>query len=145
VCDGSGFGGNTRAVLVTRGLAELGRLGTALGGQPYTFAGLAGVGDLVATCNSPQSRNWTVGFELGRGRRLDELLSGMRMVAEGVRSAGPLVELARSHGVEMPIAEQVAELVAGRTTPAEALAALMERPARPEWDDALAGGGGAGA
>ncbi|MDA8312073.1 MAG: NAD(P)-dependent glycerol-3-phosphate dehydrogenase [Actinomycetota bacterium] len=135
--DGLGFGENTRAVLVTRGLAEQVRLGVALGGHALTFGGLAGVGDLVATCTSSQSRNRSVGFELGRGRRLDEVLSGMRMVAEGVRSAGPIVELARAHGVELPIAEQVAALVAGETSPADAVSALMERPPRPEWDDAL--------
>ena len=137
VCDGLGFGENTRAVLVTRGLAEQARLGVALGGRALTFGGLAGVGDLVATCTSTQSRNRSVGFELGCGRSLDEVLSGMRMVAEGVRTAGPLVALARAHNVEMPIAEQVAALVAGETSPAEALASLMERPPRPEWDDAL--------
>ena len=136
-CDGLGFGENTKAVLVTRGLAEQGRLGRALGGHALTFGGLAGVGDLVATCTSTQSRNRSVGFELGRGRGLDEVLSGMRMVAEGVRTAGPIVELAHAHGVEMPIAEQVAALVAGHTSPADAVAALMERPPRPEWDDAL--------
>jgi glycerol-3-phosphate dehydrogenase (NAD(P)+) len=137
VCDGLGFGENTRAVLVTRGLAEQVRLGLALGGHALTFGGLAGVGDLVATCTSPQSRNRSVGVELGRGRRLDEVLSGMHMVAEGVRTAGPLVALAQAHGVEMPIAAQVAALVAHETSPAEAVATLMERPPRPEWDDAL--------
>jgi glycerol-3-phosphate dehydrogenase (NAD(P)+) len=136
VCDGFGFGENTRAFLITRGLAEQGRLGIALGGHPLTFGGLAGVGDLVATCTSPQSRNRTVGFELGRGRALDDVLATMHMVAEGVRSAAPLVALAEDHGVEMPIAAQVAALVAGRTTPFDALAALMERPAKPEWDEA---------
>lgn len=135
IADGLGFGENTRAVLVTRGLAELGRLGIALGGHTLTFGGLAGVGDLVATCTSPQSRNRTVGLELGRGRRLDDVLAGMLMVAEGVRTARPLVELARRHGVEMPIAEQVARIVAGETSPSEALAALMGRPARSEWGD----------
>jgi glycerol-3-phosphate dehydrogenase (NAD(P)+) len=135
--DGLGFGENTRAFLVTRGLAEQARLGLALGGRALTFGGLAGVGDLVATCTSSQSRNWSVGFELGRGRGLDEVVSGMRMVAEGIRSAGPIVELARAHGVEMPIAEQVASLVSGETSPADAVSALMERPPRAEWDDAL--------
>jgi glycerol-3-phosphate dehydrogenase (NAD(P)+) len=96
---------------------------------------LAGVGDLVATCASPQSRNRTVGFQLGQGRSLDEIVNGMQMVAEGVKSAGPLVGLARSHGVEMPIAEQVEEIVAGRCSPREALLALMDRPSRPEWDE----------
>ncbi len=137
ICDGLGFGENTRAVLITRGLAELGRLGVALGGQVLTFGGLAGVGDLVATCASPKSRNRTVGFELGRGRSLDDIVSGMQMVAEGVKSAGPLVSLARSHGVEMPIAEQIEAIVDGRSSPRQALLALMDRPARPEWDETL--------
>lgn len=135
--DGLGLGDNTRAVLITRGLAELGRLGVALGGKVLTFGGLAGVGDLVATCASPQSRNRTVGFALGEGRSLDEILGGMDMVAEGVKSAGPLVELARTHGVEMPIAEQVHDIIEGRCSPAEALMNLMGRPSRPEWDEAL--------
>lgn len=137
ICDGLGFGENTRAVLITRGLAELGRLGISLGGQVLTFGGLAGVGDLVATCASPKSRNRTVGFELGQGRTLEEIVSGMQMVAEGVKSAGPLVQLARAHGVEMPIAEQVEAIVDGRCTPREALMSLMDRPSRPEWDEAL--------
>jgi glycerol-3-phosphate dehydrogenase (NAD(P)+) len=137
ICDGLGFGENTRAVLITRGLAELGRLGVAVGGQVLTFGGLAGVGDLVATCASPKSRNRTVGFELGQGRSLEEIINGMHMVAEGVKSAGPLVALARSHGVEMPIAEQVEAIVEGRCSPREALLSLMDRPSRPEWDEAL--------
>jgi glycerol-3-phosphate dehydrogenase (NAD(P)+) len=137
ISDGLGFGENTRAVLITRGLAEEARLGLALGGQPLTFGGLAGVGDLVATCTSPQSRNRSVGLALGRGQPLADVLGGMHMVAEGVRTAGPMVALARANGVEMPIAEQVAALVAGETTPPEAVAALMERPARPEWDPEL--------
>jgi glycerol-3-phosphate dehydrogenase (NAD(P)+) len=137
ICDGLGFGENTRAVLITRGLAELGRLGISVGGQVLTFGGLAGVGDLVATCASPNSRNRTVGFELGQGRSLDDIVSGMHMVAEGVKSAGPLVGLAKAHGVEMPIAEQVQAIVEGRCSPREALISLMDRPARPEWDEAL--------
>ena len=135
--DGLGLGDNTRAVLITRGLAELGRLGVAAGGQVLTFGGLAGVGDLVATCASPQSRNRTVGFALGEGRSLEEVVGSMHMVAEGVKSAGPLVELARSHDVEMPIAEQVHAIVEGRCSPAEALTNLMRRPSRPEWDESL--------
>jgi glycerol-3-phosphate dehydrogenase (NAD(P)+) len=137
ICDGLGFGDNTRAVLITRGLAELGRLGIALGGRMLTFGGLAGLGDLVATCASPKSRNRTVGFELGRGRTLDEIVNGMQMVAEGVKSAGPLMGLARANDVEMPIAEQVESIVEGRCSPREALMSLMERPSRPEWDDVL--------
>jgi glycerol-3-phosphate dehydrogenase (NAD(P)+) len=135
--DGLGLGDNTRAVLITRGLAELGRLGVALGGQVLTFGGLAGVGDLVATCASPQSRNRTVGFALGEGRTLDEIVGGMHMVAEGIKSAGPLVGLARSHDIEMPIAEQVHAIIEGRCSPADALMNLMGRPSRPEWDEAL--------
>lgn len=139
IADGLGFGENTRAVLVTRGLAELTRLGVAAGGKSATFAGLAGVGDLVATCTSWQSRNRMVGLALGGGQKLDEVLAGMHMVAEGVGTARPLVELAAVHGVEVPIAKQVAAIVAGETTPAGAVAALMERPARAE-PDGLAGG-----
>ena len=135
--DGLGLGDNTRAVLITRGLAELGRLGVALGGKVLTFGGLAGVGDLVATCASPQSRNRTVGFALGQGQSLDQIVGGMHMVAEGVKSAGPLVGLARANGVEMPIAEQVQAIVEGRCSPAEALMNLMKRPSRPEWDETL--------
>jgi len=134
ISDGIGFGENTRALIVTRGLAELGRLTTALGGHPLTLGGLAGVGDLVATCTSPRSRNRTLGVELGKGRGLEELLSDMHMVAEGVKTAGPLVRLAAEHGVEMPIAEQVAAIVAGETSPPHALKKLMERPARSEKD-----------
>jgi glycerol-3-phosphate dehydrogenase (NAD(P)+) len=135
--DGLGLGDNTRAVLITRGLAELGRLGVALGGKVLTFGGLAGVGDLVATCASPQSRNRTVGYALGEGRSLEDIVSGMHMVAEGVKSAGPLVGLAQAHGVEMPIAEQVQAIVEGRCSPPQALMNLMGRPSRPEWDEAL--------
>ena len=137
ICDGLGFGENTRAVLITRGLAELGRLGISVGGQVLTFGGLAGVGDLVATCASPKSRNRSVGFALGQGRSLDDIVGSMHMVAEGVKSAGPLVGLARAHGVEMPIAEQVEAIVEGRCSPRDALVALMDRPARPEWDETL--------
>jgi glycerol-3-phosphate dehydrogenase (NAD(P)+) len=135
--DGLGFGENTRAALITRGLAELARIGTALGGQPLTFGGLAGVGDLVATCTSPQSRNRSVGLAIGHGEHLGEVVSSMRMVAEGVKTAGPLVRLAEAVGIEMPIAEQVAAIVDGATTPLDALVALMGRAARSEWDEEL--------
>jgi glycerol-3-phosphate dehydrogenase (NAD(P)+) len=135
--DGLGLGDNTRAVLITRGLAELGRLGVTLGGKVLTFGGLAGVGDLVATCASPKSRNRTVGFALGEGHSLDEVVGNMQMVAEGVKSAGPLVGLAHAHGVEMPIAEQVKGIVEGTCSPSEALLNLMARPSRSEWDETL--------
>jgi glycerol-3-phosphate dehydrogenase (NAD(P)+) len=135
--DGLGFGENTRAALITRGLAELGRIGTALGGQPLTFGGLAGVGDLVATCTSPRSRNRGVGLAIGRGEMLGDVLSGMHMVAEGVKTAGPLVRLAHDVGIEMPIAEQVTAIVEGTATPMDALVSLMGRAARAEWDEDL--------
>jgi glycerol-3-phosphate dehydrogenase (NAD(P)+) len=135
--DGLGFGENTRAALITRGLAELARIGTALGGQPLTFGGLAGVGDLVATCTSPRSRNRSVGFAIGQGQALADVLSNMHMVAEGVKTAGPIVQLAGEVGIEMPIAEQVAAIVEGRTSPLDALVALMGRRARAEWDEDL--------
>lgn len=134
VSDGLGFGLNTRAVLITRGLAELGRLGLSLGGHGLTFGGLAGVGDLVATCSSEKSRNRSVGFELGRGRDLGAILKEMSMVAEGITTAGPLCNIARDQGVEMPIASEVDSIVKGIHSPREALANLMERPARAEWD-----------
>lgn len=132
ICEGLGLGDSTRAALVTRGLAELGRLGVAMGGHRMTFAGLAGVGDLVATCVSPLSRNKSVGIALGRGMSLGEALEGMQMVAEGVRSAHPLLELAATYGVEMPIATQVAAVLDGISTPEQAVPALMQRPARSE-------------
>lgn len=137
IADGLGFGENTRAALVTRGLAELGRIGIALGGETLTFGGLAGVGDLMATCTSERSRNRSVGFAMGKGEPLPQIIERMHMVAEGVKSAGPLVALSRGLGVEMPIAEQVAEIVAGHANPADALLSLMDRPAREEWDEAL--------
>ncbi len=100
-------GDNTRAMVITRGLAELTHLGVALGGEPATFAGLAGMGDLLATCMSPQSRNRQVGEQLGRGRTIEEIIGDMNMVAEGVKTAASVVELAGRHRVEMPIAEEI--------------------------------------
>ncbi|HVM65265.1 MAG TPA: NAD(P)H-dependent glycerol-3-phosphate dehydrogenase [Acidimicrobiales bacterium] len=131
---GLGLGDSSQAALITRGLAELGRLGVALGGHRMTIAGLAGVGDLVATCTSPLSRNRMVGVELGRGRRLEEVVSEMRMVAEGVKSARPLVELAAAHGVEMPIGEQVVMVLDGAQPAAAVVPALMARSAKPEFE-----------
>src|SRR5439155_1943032 len=104
---GLGFGDNTKATVMTRGLNELTRLGIALGGQPLTFSGLAGMGDLVATCMSRQSRNRHVGEQLGKGRTLDDIISEMNMVAEGVKTSRAVVDLAARVDVEMPIAEQV--------------------------------------
>lgn len=114
--EGLGIGDNTRAMVFTRGLSEITRLGVAMGGQPQTFAGLTGVGDLMATCMSPLSRNRTVGVELGRGRHIDDVIASMRQTAEGVRSAPTVMELAEQHGVELPISSEVAAVVAGRRT-----------------------------
>jgi glycerol-3-phosphate dehydrogenase (NAD(P)+) len=132
MADGLGAGDNTRAAVITRGLAELTRLGVAMGGDPMTFAGLAGMGDLVATCISPQSRNRHVGEQLGRGRKIDEIVSEMDMVAEGVKAAPVAVELAAQHGVEMPIAAEVAAVCAGECTAVEAYGHLLARNQRPE-------------
>ncbi len=134
ILQGLGLGDSSLAALVTRGLAELGRLGVAMGGERITIAGLAGVGDLVATCTSSLSRNRMVGEQLGRGRFLGEIMAEMRMVAEGVKTARPLLELAAAHGVEMPIGEQVAAVLEGTTSPSEAILALMSRSAKPEFD-----------
>lgn len=131
--DGLGYGWNTKAALITRGLAELTRLGVALGGEPLTFLGLAGNGDLVATCSSPQSRNRHVGEELGRGRSLPKIVESMRMVAEGVETTPAVLGLARRVGVEMPIAEQVGAVLAGELSAAEVVRPLMQREARPEF------------
>jgi glycerol-3-phosphate dehydrogenase (NAD(P)+) len=132
MADGMGFGDNTRATLVTRGLHELARLGQALGGEALTFAGLAGMGDLIATCSSTQSRNHMVGVQLGKGRPINEILSEMNMVAEGVKSSPSVLELAKRHGVDMPLSEAVVA-VCHRGRPArEVVRRLMEREAGAE-------------
>ena len=123
--DGLGAGDNTRSAVVTRGLAEITRLGVALGGEQPTFAGLAGMGDLVATCTSPQSRNRTVGYELGKGRSIDEITNEMFMVAEGVKSAPAVIELARSCDVSTPIADEVYGVVTGKIAAARAFRGLL--------------------
>jgi glycerol-3-phosphate dehydrogenase (NAD(P)+) len=129
---GLGLGANATASVITRGLAEISRLGLALGADPYTFSGLAGLGDLVATCSSPLSRNRTFGEELGKGRTVAEITASTRQVAEGVKSCASITELAAKHQVEMPIVESVAAVVAGELTPAEMITTLMSRSAKPE-------------
>jgi glycerol-3-phosphate dehydrogenase (NAD(P)+) len=129
---GLGYGDNARAALITRGLAELARLGVALGGEPLTFLGLAGMGDLVATCTSEQSRNRHVGFELGRGRPLEEILGETPMVAEGVKNATAVVELAAKCGVEMPITTMVSAVLNDGARPVDLVLALMLREAKAE-------------
>jgi glycerol-3-phosphate dehydrogenase (NAD(P)+) len=134
--DGLGVGDNTRAMVITRGLAELTRLGVAMGGRESTFAGLAGMGDLVATCISPQSRNRRVGEELGRGRKIEEILAGMNQVAEGVKTAKVVLELAEERGVDMPIAREVYGVLYEGHSPRDAYRGLTRRPAGAESDPA---------
>ena len=130
--DGQGAGDNTRAALICRGLAEITRLGVAMGGKPATFAGLAGVGDLVATCTSAQSRNRHVGLELARGRTIDDIVTGMFMVAEGVKSAPVVMALAERHGVDMPLAREVYDVVRGRSSARKAFRGLLRTAAGAE-------------
>jgi glycerol-3-phosphate dehydrogenase (NAD(P)+) len=130
--EGMGFGDNTKASLITRGLAETIRLGTALGADPRTFSGLAGVGDLVATCTSPLSRNRTLGERLGRGETLEQAVAAIRQTAEGAKSCVSVAELAREAGVEMPITDQVVRVCHDGVPAAEALSVLMRREPQPE-------------
>ena len=132
MAEGMGFGDNTRATLITRGLAEMTRLGMAMGGHATTFSGLAGIGDLIATCSSPQSRNTGVGRQIGQGKSIDEVLASTNMVAEGVKSSPSVLDLARRHGVEMPITEQVVGVCHHGRTAADALGALMQRSRKSE-------------
>lgn len=132
--DGLGVGDNTRSAVITRGLAELTRLGVAMGGQPQTFAGLAGMGDLVATCSSPQSRNRFVGEQIGRGRKIDEIIAEMHMVAEGVKTSRVVMQLAERWGVEMPIAREVYGVCWEGATPQQAYRGLLRREAGAETD-----------
>jgi glycerol-3-phosphate dehydrogenase (NAD(P)+) len=134
IADGLGFGHNTRAALITRGLAEISRLGMKRGAHPLTLAGLAGMGDLVLTCTGDLSRNRSVGLELGRGRKLADVLGGMTMVAEGVKTTKSAYDLARREGVDMPIVEAVHEVLYDGRPPIEAVVALMTRAPRPERD-----------
>jgi glycerol-3-phosphate dehydrogenase (NAD(P)+) len=127
MADGVGVGDNTRALVITRGLAELTRLGVAMGGDPRTFAGLAGLGDLLATCMSPLSRNRRVGEQLGKGRKIDAIVGEMRMVAEGVHTCALVPELARRQGVEVPIAREIDRVVRGEITAVEAYRGLVRR------------------
>jgi glycerol-3-phosphate dehydrogenase (NAD(P)+) len=127
-----GFGDNTRAMVITRGLAETARLGVALGADPLTFAGLAGLGDLVGTCSSPLSRNRTFGEHLGRGETLEQAQAATRQTAEGVKSCLAIRDLAHRHGVEMPITEQVERVCHEGLDPRIAVGALMGRSVKPE-------------
>ena len=130
--DGLGAGDNTRAAIITRGLAEISRLGVAMGGEAATFSGLAGMGDLLATCTSEQSRNRTVGFELGRGRCIDDITTDMFMVAEGVKSAPTVMKFARQYQIEMPIAAEVYQVINKETKAKYAFRGLLRTEARAE-------------
>lgn len=134
IADGLEYGHNARAALITRGLAEIARLGTAMGGEGLTFMGLAGLGDLVLTCTGDLSRNRTLGFRLGRGDALTEILGDMRMVAEGVRTARSVRDLAARTGVEMPITEQVHEMLYHAKSPRVVVEELMTRQMKPEFE-----------
>jgi glycerol-3-phosphate dehydrogenase (NAD(P)+) len=134
VVDGLGLGDNAKAALVTRGLAEIVRLGKVLGAKAETFSGLSGLGDLVVTCMSQHSRNRRVGEELGRGRRLADILATMEMVAEGVETSRSAFMLARRENVEMPITAQMNRVLFEDVRPADALAQLMQRTRKEERD-----------
>jgi len=132
VLHGLGLGSNVTAALITRGLAEMTRLAVAMGGRPLTLAGLAGLGDLVLTCTGDLSRNRMVGVELARGRKLDEIVSSMKMVAEGIKTTNAAVDLAQRFSVEMPIARQMFEMLHFGISPREAIQRLMERSLKGE-------------
>ncbi|AYV30161.1 MULTISPECIES: NAD(P)H-dependent glycerol-3-phosphate dehydrogenase [Streptomyces] len=132
IADGMGLGDNTKGSLITRGLAEATRLGLAMGADPLTFSGLAGLGDLVATCSSPLSRNHTFGTNLGRGMTLEETIAVTKQTAEGVKSCQSVADLGRRHGVDMPITDTVVEIVHHGKPPLVALKELMGRSAKPE-------------
>ena len=129
---GAGFGENSQAALITRGLAEMARLGMALGADPLTFQGLAGVGDLIATCQSPLSRNRTFGVNLGKGLTVEETIAKTQQTCEGVKSCQSILDLARATGVEMPITEQVVQVVHHGMGPMDMLQAFMSRSPKPE-------------
>jgi glycerol-3-phosphate dehydrogenase (NAD(P)+) len=131
---GMGMGDNAQASIVTRGLAEITRLGLALGADAATFAGLAGVGDLVATCLSPLSRNRTFGEKLGQGQTVEEIVASTSQVAEGVKSAESILELARAHDVDMPIVEHVAAAVHDGLPPGEIVRRIMSRSPKAETE-----------
>lgn len=131
-CQGLGLGNNPVAALITRGLAEMSRLSMALGARPETLSGLAGLGDLVLTCTGALSRNRQVGIELGKGRSLAEILSTMRMVAEGVGTAAALLALAAENNIELPITSEVEAVLHQGKSPREAIRTIMERPQRKE-------------
>ena len=134
VCDGLQLGTNAKAALVTRGLTEMVRIGTSWGAKTETFYGLSGLGDLLATCNSPLSRNYQVGYQLAQGKTLTETLAQLEGTAEGVNTTQVLIQRANQRGISVPIATEVHRLLQGEITPRQALEALMVRDIRPEYD-----------
>ena len=135
ISDGLGLGYNTRAALITRGMTEIQRLGGRLGANPKTFMGLAGIGDLVLTCTGKLSRNWTVGYKIGQGMKLDAILSATPTVAEGVRTTKSVYNMSRKMGVEMPITEQLYRMLYEDLDPKKALQSLMSRDLKHEIDE----------
>jgi glycerol-3-phosphate dehydrogenase (NAD(P)+) len=131
---GLGLGDNARASLITRGLAEIARIGVAMGAEPLTFAGLAGMGDLVATCSSPLSRNRTFGEDLGRGLSVEQVVAKTKQTAEGVKSCKSILDLARHHGVAAPITEHVVKVVDEGVTVPDMLASLLASSPKHEQD-----------
>lgn len=140
IVDGLGFGDNTKAALMTRGMAEISRLGIQMGGKMETFAGLSGFGDLFVTCTSKHSRNWNAGYLMGQGKSMEEAMQQVNQVVEGVNSARAALELAKQHGVEMPIVEQINLLLFEKKSAKDALSDLLMRDRRKEystleWDE----------
>jgi len=133
ISDGLGLGFNARAAIITRGLAEITRLGVAMGAKEETFRGLSGLGDLILTCTAHLSRNYTVGFRLGQGNKLKDILSDMTMVAEGIATAGSAYKLSERYKIEMPIVEQVYKIIYEDKEPAQAVKDLMNRSLKPEF------------
>jgi len=131
--DGLGLGDNTKAALITRGLAEMSRIGIALGANPITFSGLSGLGDLFVTCNSLHSRNRYVGEQIGKGKSLEQITSEMKMIAEGIGTTQSAYHLSRAHGVETPIIEQIYRILFENLHPLEAIKELMSRQSKKEW------------
>ncbi len=135
VCDGLQLGTNAKSALLTRALPEMIRIGTEIGASPETFFGLSGLGDLIATCDSPLSRNYQVGYGLSQGKSLEQILEELQSTAEGVNTANVLVELARKYRIAIPISRQVYRLINGKITPQEAVKELMARDLKAEFDD----------
>ncbi len=135
ISDGLGYGDNAKAALITRGLAEIARLGTSLGANPLSFLGLSGVGDLIVTCTSVHSRNWRAGNLLGKGNNLDQVLEEMGMVVEGVRTVQAAHQFAKEQGVEMPITQGIYQIIFEDKDPKDVVDELMNRNKRQEIDD----------